>query len=718
MVWCVTRAYTRWLPLSFSLALVGCQAFWGLDEIGYQAPAAGGASGAAGVAPGGGAAGAGQQGAGGAVAGGGPGAGAGGQGTLTVIETPGCLSSLQCGDDKASCCQARLVPASSEGPFPMGCTWAPGNPCITEIDGPERPVTVSDFYLDTFEVTVGRFRAFLADYEAWRREGNPRPGAGAHPRLAESGWQTSWNYALPETVAGFEAELLCKTGQEAWAVEHGDALALNCVSWPAAFAFCAWGGGRLPTEAEWEYAATGGPENRRYPWGAEEPTALLAVYNYEEMYDPVPFSLSAAGVRRRGYGRWGHADLAGNVAEWTLDQYSEYFTKSGAEGYVCRDCANLGTVEDDFVLRGGAWGRDKGYLRAASRVDVYAQSTYEAAGVRCAYDVPGAGGAAGAGAGGAAGAGPAPDPAAVGCLDAWRCGVEATNCCERRLVPAASAGPLAMGCEGGAPDCAAPSAPEHGAALGDFYLDTFEASLGRFRRFEEDYNLWRQRGNPAEGAGAHPRIAGSGWVKYWDVALPTPPVWLEPVLRCPSEWSTPPYLNAEHDLPMHCASWPLAFAYCVWSGGRLPTEAEWEYAAAGGPENRPFPWGDAPPSPDLAVFFAPGSTPPQVPFAALGGRPAGRGRWGHQDLAGNVAEWTLDLYDPAWYSPGGPGNPCPDCANLGDYNDDHAARGGSWADGPAGLRGWARALGAPYVDPADEVAGAERVGIRCAYDRP
>ncbi|MCU0686019.1 MAG: formylglycine-generating enzyme family protein, partial [Polyangiaceae bacterium] len=339
----------------------------------------------------------------------------------------------------------------------MGCTWTPGVPCITDRDGPERPVTVSDFYLDTFEATVGRFRAFLSTYDVWRSEGNPRQRAGAHPRVAESGWQTSWNVALPSDAARFELDLRCRAGEESWTVEHGESLAMNCLSWPSAFAFCAWSGGRLPTEAEWEYAAVGGPENRRYPWGDGDPTPLLAVYNYGGIYDPAPFSLSAVGIRPLGYGRWGHADLAGNVFEWTLDQYSEFFLKSGAEGYACTDCANLGTVDDDHILRGGGWGWGDGSLLAASRDYDSGRVTPSRAGVRCAYDVPapaGQGGAAGsggsspagtAGSAGSAGSGggPAvPDAAAVGCIDAWRCGDEGASCCERRLVPGASAGAL------------------------------------------------------------------------------------------------------------------------------------------------------------------------------------------------------------------------------------------------------------------------------------
>jgi formylglycine-generating enzyme required for sulfatase activity len=641
---------------------------------------------------------------------------------LTVIEVPGCPPSLACGDDKTSCCQARLVPAAVAGPFAMGCARRPGEPCLPDREGPEREVRVDNFYLDTFEATVGRFRAFLDGYDEWRARGNPKPNAGAHPRIAGSGWQTSWNYDLPSDSARFDLELRCEEGNAAWAIDGGDALALNCVSWAAAFAFCAWGGGRLPTEAEWEYAAVGGPEDRRYPWGDDGPTPLRAVYNVDRLYDPVPFSLSVAGLRPAGNGRWGHADLAGNVAEWTLDQFSEFFFRPGAEGYACVDCANLGTVEDGHTLRGGSWYGGYDDLRATYRGPFDGDNQpARYSGVRCAYDAPdagGAGGGTGAAGGAGRGGGTWPDAAAVGCLDEWRCGDEGASCCERRAVPGASAGALPMGCAAGAEGCEGPAAPEHGATVGDVWLDTFEVSVGRFRRFTEDYNLWRQRGNPVDGAGAHPRIAGSGWSRFWDYALPERSSRFDYLLWCSSDEQSAEG-NGEASLPINCVSWPVAFAFCIWSGGRLPTEAEWEYAAAGGPENRRYPWGNGEPRAAEAVFLPPGGGPPAgQPFAPLGGRAAGRGRWGHYDLAGNLAEWTLDLYDAGWYAPGGGGSPCADCAKLGDVGDAHVVRGGSWADGPAALSAWARAPGPPLGDPLRPVKGTERVGVRCAYDRP
>ena len=93
--------------------------------------------------------------------------------------------------------------------------------------------------------------------------------------------------------------------------------------------------------------------------------------------------------------------------------------------------------------------------------------------------------------------------------------------------------------------------------------------------------------------------------------------------------------------PVSGVSWRDARAYCAWKGGRLPREAEFERAVRGD-DGRRFPWGNEPPTKARAVF-ASGRPEP------VGSRPAGRGPFGHDDLAGNVWEWMEDEYDPIAY---------------------------------------------------------------------
>src|SRR6185295_5857626 len=103
-------------------------------------------------------------------------------------------------------------------------------------------------------------------------------------------------------------------------------------------------------------------------------------------------------------------------------------------------------------------------------------------------------------------------------------------------------------------------------------------------------------------------------------------------------------------------------------GGFLPSEAEYVYAAAGGSEQRLYPWGGAAPGSNnqYAIFNcnfpAPGGTcdGTLANIAPVGTATKGAGRWGQMDLVGDLIEWTLDWFAPAY------GNPCNDCANLAD----------------------------------------------------
>lgn len=270
----------------------------------------------------------------------------------------------------ASCCDNLLVPA---GTFLMGRSLD-GSDAYTEGDKNERPehcATVADFYLDTFEVTVGRFRKFVEHYD-----GPPEVGAGAHPLIADSGWRSSWSAHMPSTPAGLiegvKGDIYTPCHFE---TSHDDE-PVNCVSWLYAFAFCAWDGGRLPTEAEWEYAAAGGLEDRRYPWGDDWPNDDLANYNTSTSST----GSDAVGSYPAGAGRWGHLDLAGNMWEWTLDVFAPYTDEA------CDNCAKLGWA-GDRVLRGGGYGSIDQFLRCAGRESSSYVAAWEHAGFRCARDV-------------------------------------------------------------------------------------------------------------------------------------------------------------------------------------------------------------------------------------------------------------------------------------------------------------------------------------------
>jgi formylglycine-generating enzyme required for sulfatase activity len=138
-------------------------------------------------------------------------------------------------------------------------------------------------------------------------------------------------------------------------------LPLNCLDWYEAFAFCAWDGGRLPTEAEWNYAAAGGNEQREYPWS--NPPSATTIDSTYAIYNNAPISV-VGSKSAMGDGKWGQADLAGGVTEWNLDFYVSPYSVS-----QCDNCAILAKdVNASFrVIRGGSWLDDASTLLSSVR---------------------------------------------------------------------------------------------------------------------------------------------------------------------------------------------------------------------------------------------------------------------------------------------------------------------------------------------------------------
>jgi formylglycine-generating enzyme len=268
-------------------------------------------------------------------------------------------SSLTTTCQQESCCTSIIVPGGS---FPMGrstdSTAADYDPNGESLEVPEHMAKVASFALDKYEVTVGRFREFVAAYDIWHRTyGNPTSGAGANPNNSGTGWNASWTTNLAASQTALISALKCHASKATWtdSAANNEASAVNCVDWYTALAFCIWDGGRLPTEAEWEYAAAGGSENRLYPWGRSLPGVDDANYLGS---DGSPFL--AVGSKPAGAGFWGHADLAGGMFEWVFDTYA---------GYTPRECDNCATVSGLFrLIRGGGWLTSGiSYLRAAYR---------------------------------------------------------------------------------------------------------------------------------------------------------------------------------------------------------------------------------------------------------------------------------------------------------------------------------------------------------------
>jgi formylglycine-generating enzyme len=233
---------------------------------------------------------------------------------------------------------------------------------------------------------------------------------------------------------------------------------------------------------------------------------------------------------------------------------------------------------------------------------------------------------------------------------------------------------------------------DHPVTVSGFFLDRFEITRRRFWNFARQY-----RSPPAYSSGRHPRIADSGWKPDWNDELPSDASAMLRAVGLASDGSEPDDPND----PIGSASWFAAFAFCIWDGGRLPTEAEWEYAAAGGVANRPYPWGD---EPDRVALVS-------APNVAVGSSPDTRGAFSHDDLAGGVQEWVLDWFDAAFYAR--EGRSCNDCANLKEglgRGVRGALDGNCCTEVDTEFRAAARSSAAPGVRFALK-------GARCARDR-
>jgi len=307
-------------------------------------------------------------------------------------QPPSCMPAgagrTDCGPNKESCCTSLPVPGGSysrtytnDGRGPMD---------------QDDPAAISGFRLDKYLVTVGRFRQFVA---AWNGGYTPPAGSGKHAHLdggnglidASGGTPVSepgWSPADDGNVMLSDQSLACDPTFATWTrtagTQEDENLPMNCVSWYQAYAFCIWDGGFLPSEAEFEYAAAGGSEQREYPWGSTDPgtASHYAIYGGEHGGDGTSCTglanLAPVGSAAMGAGRWGQLDLAGDVSEWNLDYHAPF-------GNPCTDCTSL-AGGSGRVNRGGSFrGNASPYLQSFFRGDLlYATDQTSAFGFRCA----------------------------------------------------------------------------------------------------------------------------------------------------------------------------------------------------------------------------------------------------------------------------------------------------------------------------------------------
>jgi formylglycine-generating enzyme required for sulfatase activity len=178
-----------------------------------------------------------------------------------------------------------------------------GDPYADDDEFPQHPVTLDSFWIDRTEVANAQFAAFLNE------QGNQTEGGVT--------WLALEDEDCP--IERVDGEYRPKSGYADYPVFE--------VSWYGAAAYCRWGGGRLPTEAEWEYAARG-TEGRIYPWGNEFD---CAGGNLRDSYTGCDdgYDLTApVGQFPDGASWCGTLDMAGNVWEWVYDWRGSYFSEA------------------------------------------------------------------------------------------------------------------------------------------------------------------------------------------------------------------------------------------------------------------------------------------------------------------------------------------------------------------------------------------------------
>lgn len=223
------------------------------------------------------------------------------------------------------------------------------------------------------------------------------------------------------------------------------------------------------------------------------------------------------------------------------------------------------------------------------------------------------------------------------------------------------------------------------ASVSGFRLDKYLVTVGRFRQFVD---AWNNGYFPAGGSGKHVHLNGgqglvsagaigadggvayeSGWdATDWNNTTDIDPttVNLTTSSSCDAAYATwTVTAGNQENLPINCVTWYEAYAFCIWDGGFLPSEAEWEYAAAGGSEQLEYPWGSTAPGTanQYAIYdcYYPsgsGSCTAIENIAPVGTATLGEALWGQLDMAGDVLEWNVDWYNSSYV------DPCTDCANL------------------------------------------------------
>ena len=240
-------------------------------------------------------------------------------------------------------------------------------------EAPVHEVTVKSFWMDRHEVTVDEFAKFVS-------------ATGYKTDAEKFGWSGAFNLKTGEWKRTKGANWRHPDGPESEAASNEPVCQ---VSWNDAAAYAKWAGKRLPTEAEWEYAARGGLEQKKYSWGDElrpggKPAANWWQGSFPDRNTGEDGFIGRAPVESFPPNGFGLYDVTGNVWEWCADWYADdYYLKSA------RDDPRGPDDGKERVIRGGSWMCAENFCtnyRVAARSQATPDSGLNNLGFRCVRD--------------------------------------------------------------------------------------------------------------------------------------------------------------------------------------------------------------------------------------------------------------------------------------------------------------------------------------------
>ncbi len=565
------------------------------------------------------------------------------------------------------------------GTFPMGATDL--------NDGPVHLVTVPAFSMGKTEVTIAQYSRCTACTGSW-------------------GGCDYNGYGLPSDTP------------------------MPCLSWNDAYDFCAWAGGRLCSEAEWEYAARNGSAGNRYPWGDTDPTCDDSVWSGNGCQAS---KMASACSKPAGNDTWGVCDLAGNLWEWVQDSYHTDYTSAPTNGGAWIDNLPADPHLDPLqVLRGGSYdnsvagdlrGSYRGYLQEHSEeallVGARCCKSECLTGIPCVANAdcpsgttcntrltPPACQKLRCGAfntacswdeecmsqdcefGLCTGEGTCHSGQCIctpqdhkGCCGSSVCWID--SCGHGTFLSSCPAGCAAGKCNDCTANCGGKNCGDDGCGgscgkCGDG--QTCNAGQCKACLGSCNAEMVSIPGGTFQMGTADPYCSAVGYPETWDESCgPVHSVTVPAFGMSKTEVTLAQYRACEmagactavpcvqwgEDGPVVCVLRDQAQAYCAWVGGRLCSEAEWEYAARNGSAENLYPWGDTEPTCADGAGVGEGckTSTPTVGCST----PAGNDTWGVCDLAGSVQEWVADdshgdytgapTDGSAWVFPPGPGVP-------------------------------------------------------------